>query len=119
MRAAFERALVAPRLGEHRLRQRDMLVLAGVGGAGERNLPVAQAQPVGGAALDERQGLERLDRRARIDRSLDVAEGERDCAIRIDDRARPAMGGFDPPATKDFDHNRVGHGQAPAVGSRE
>ena len=41
MGAAFERALAAPGFGEHRARQRDVLVLAGMRGAGERDLFLA------------------------------------------------------------------------------
>ena len=55
------------------------------------------------------QSLQRLDRRARIDRPLGVAEGHDDAAIRIDDRARAAMGGFNPIAARGLDDHRVRH----------
>ena len=48
--------------------------LAAVRGAGQRQLLRAEAVAVGRAALDQRQRLQRLDRRARIDRPLDVAQ---------------------------------------------
>ena len=60
-----------------------------------------EAEAVGGAAFDQRQGLHRLDRRARVDRPVDVAEGQRDPPVCVDDRAGAAVGGFDPPAAQD------------------
>ena len=113
VRAAFEHAFVASRLGEHRAGQRDMRLLARMRGAGERDLLVAEAEAVGGAALDQRQGLQRLDRRTRIDGPVDVAEGEHHPPVRVDHGARPAMGGFDPLAAQDFDDDRIGHRSAP------
>ena len=69
MGAAFEIGLAPPRFGEHRRGCRDMARLAAVGGAGERQFGIAEAVAVGGAALDQRQGLQRLDRGARKDRA--------------------------------------------------
>ena len=77
--------------------------------AGERNLLVAQTKAVRGAAFDERQGLHRLDRGARINRPLGVAEGHHHPAVRIDDRAGAAMGGFDEGAARDLDDHRIHH----------
>ena len=94
MRAAFERPFIVSRFGEHRARGRDMVLASRVGRAAERNLLVAQTQAVRSAACDERQGLQRLDGGARINRPLGVAKGHHHPAVRIDDRAGPAMGGF-------------------------
>ena len=43
---------------------------------------------VGGTALDQRQGLERLDRRARIDGLVDVADGKDRPTVGVGDAAR-------------------------------
>ena len=57
----------------------------------------------------QRQRLKRLDRRARKDRALDVAERECQRAAGIDDRAGAAMARFDQRAARDFDDDRIGH----------
>ena len=88
MRAAGERRDVEPGLGEHRRRGLDMRRRAGMRGAGERDLGLAELQRVGGAALDQRQRLQRLDGGARKDRLVDFAERERDRAVGVDDRRR-------------------------------
>src|SRR6185437_14306076 len=103
MRAAFERALIVPRLGEHGARGRDMVLTSRMRRAAERNLLVAEPKAVRGAARDKRQSLERLDGRARINRPIDVAEGHHHPALRIDDRAGSAMGGFDKAAARSLD----------------
>ena len=87
-----------------------MVLASGMRRAGERNLLVAQTQPIGGAALDERQGLQRLDGGARIDRPVRVAKGHNHPAVGIDDRAGPAVGGFDPFSARGLDDHRIGHG---------
>lgn len=56
--AAFERLDIAAGARQHRGCDRDMLVLAIVRGAGERQLPVAET--VTGGAADQRQRLHRL-----------------------------------------------------------
>ena len=109
MCAAFERAFVVSRFREHRARDRDMLLAARVGRAAERNLLLAQTEAVRGAACDKRQGLQRLDGGARINGSIDVAKGHHHPAVRIDDRARPAMDGFDKVAAHGLDDHWVGH----------
>ena len=117
MRAAFERAFVISGFGEHRAHRRDMGLAAGVRGAGKRDLVVAEAEAIGGAAFDERQGLQGLDGGARINRPLGVAERQNHPAVGIDDRARAAMGGFDPIAARGLDGHRIRHGflSAPPV----
>ena len=109
MSAAFERPFVESRFGEHRARGRDMVLAARVRRAAERNLLVAQTQAVRSAACDERQGLQRLDGGARINRPIGVAKGHHHPAVRIDDRARPAMGGFDEVAARGLDDHWIGH----------
>ena len=109
MRAAFERPFIVARFGEHRARGRDMVLASRVRRAAERNLLVAQTQAIRGAAFDKRQGLQRLDGGARINRSLGVAKGHHHPAVRIDDRAGSAMGGFDEVAARGLDDHRIGH----------
>ena len=108
MRAAFKRAFVVSSFREHPARSRHVLA-SRVRRAAERNLLVAETQAVRGAACDERQGLQRLDGGARINRLLGVAKGHHHPAVRIDDRAGPAMGGFDPVAAHRLDDHGIGH----------
>ena len=109
MRAAFERAFIVSSFREHAARGRDMVLASRVRRAGERNLLVAETQAVRGAACDERQGLQRLDGGARINRSIGVAKGDQHAAVRIDDRARPAMGGFDEVPPRGLDDHGIRH----------
>ena len=60
MRAAGEIALFEPDVGEHRLGERDVLRLAAVRRARERELVVAPPQLVEAARLEKRHHLERL-----------------------------------------------------------
>ena len=89
-----------------------MLRLAGMRGAGERDLGVRQPVFVGEPALDERQGLQRLDGGARIDAALDVADGKHRRALGVDDRDRATMARFDLGAAGDLDQNRIVHDAA-------
>src|ERR1700761_3670341 len=78
MRAAFEILAPQPGAAEPRSDGRDMRRLAVMRGAGQCQLLGTAAIAVGGAALDQRQGLERLDGGAGIDRTLDIAPGPND-----------------------------------------
>jgi hypothetical protein len=62
-----------------------------VRGAGHGELLVVEAELVGGTALDQRQRLQDLDRRAREDRPVDVAQRRHDGAFGIDDGDRAAV----------------------------
>ena len=61
---------------------------------------------VGGAALDQRQRLQRLHRRARIDRLLDVAQRQHPAAVGIDHRDGAGVPAFHQRAAQDLDQNR-------------
>jgi len=52
MGAAGERRDVETGLGEHRRGRRDMFRRAGMRGAGERDLPFAEPERIGGAAFN-------------------------------------------------------------------
>jgi hypothetical protein len=106
-RAAFERSIEPAR--QHARGGGDMAGLARVRGAGERQLRRSEAIAVGGAAFDQRQRLQRLDRRARIDRALDVALRQHAATVGIDHRHRAAMPAFDQPAAQDFDQDGIAH----------
>jgi len=76
--AAFQvvdRAADAPQPAGHQL---DMARLAAVAGRGQRDLLVAEPEARRGTGLDQRQRLQWLDRRARIDRLLEIAAVDRD-----------------------------------------
>ena len=95
-----------------------MRLLAGMGGDRERDLGGSQAVAVRGAALQQRQRLEGLDRRARESRALDIAEREHDGPVRIDDDSRAAMTRFDGVATGHFGENGIVHGSLRQNGPR-
>jgi hypothetical protein len=80
---------VEPGLGEHPLDHLDVARLAVVRRAGDRQLLVVEAEPVGGAALDQRDRLQHLDRRARKDRPIDVAERDQPLAVGVETAIAP------------------------------
>ena len=96
MRAAFQRAGIEPGARQHAGGGRDMAGLAAMRRAGERELLLGETEAIGGARLDQHQRLQRLDRRARIDRPLDVAERKHASPIGIDHRDTRRDGGFRP-----------------------
>jgi len=89
---------------------------AAVGGAGQGQLGVGDGEPLGGAGFDQRQRLQRLDRRTRIDRALDVPPGGDDSPVRADDGGCGAVAAFDGATPRDFDSGRIfgGHRQLSA-----
>jgi hypothetical protein len=86
----------------------DVALLAVMRGAGEGKLGGAEPIMLGGATLDEGQGLKRLDRRAREDRPLDVAPAGDDGAGGVDDRGGAAMAALDEIAAQDLDEDGIG-----------
>ena len=78
-------------------------------GAAQRDRLPAQPEPIRGAALDQRQRLQGLDRRARKHRPGHVAEREDHTLVGVDDRPRPAMKRLDAQAAGDFDGDGVVH----------
>ena len=119
MRAAGENGNVRPRLGEHRARERHVGRLARMRGAAQRDRLPAQPKPIRGAALDQRQRLQRLDRRARKYRPGHVAEREDHTPVGVDDRPRPAMKRLDARAAGDFDDDGVVHVSSKPARSRQ
>ncbi len=78
-------------------------------GAGQRQLLRAEAVAIGSAAFDQRQRLQRLHRRARIDRPLDVAERQHAAAVGVDHRDRAGVPAFDQRAAQDLDQDGITH----------
>ena len=91
MGAAAQRRGIERRLRQHARDARDMPRLAGMRGAGQRQLLVAEAVSIRGAGLDQRQSLQRLDRGARENRRRHVAYGQHGSAIGIGHRDGAAM----------------------------
>jgi hypothetical protein len=114
--AAFEAARRLSGLLEHRGGGRDVLRLARMRGAGERDFGIGEPVSVGEPALDERQGLQRLHGRARVDPALDVADGEDRRPFGVDDGDRAAMTRLDFRAARDLDQNRIVHDPACQLG---
>src|SRR5205814_299218 len=76
----------------------------------ERELLMAEPIVLGGARFDQRQSLQCLDGRARIDRAHHVAARQHRTAFGIDHGDGTAMRAFDAAAAQDFDEHRIGHG---------
>src|SRR4029077_18180987 len=79
------------------------------GGAGQREFLVAKTITVGGATLDQRQGLQRLDGGARKNRRRHVADGQHRAAIGVGDRDGAMVPAFHQASAQNFDQNRVSH----------
>ena len=107
LRTAFEIGAAPPGLRQHRRRRLDVARLAVVRGAGERQFGIAEAVAVGGTALDERQGLQRLHGRAREYGLLDIADGSAAASGGVDHDNRAAVPALDHRAAGDFDQDRV------------
>jgi len=108
MGAAFERALVeaeARQPGPHHV---DVHRLAAVRGAGQRQLGLAHAEALGRAALQQHQRLQGLDRRAREDRPVVLAQGLAQRAGGIGDGVADPVAALDPLAAAHQDANRDG-----------
>ncbi len=110
MRAAGEIALGASDTREPCRHARRVHLLAGMGGAGERDFLIAQAERIRRARFDERQRLHGLQRGARIDRLFHIAERKPQRTASIGDRNRAAMDAFDERPARDLHKDRVRHG---------
>jgi hypothetical protein len=108
VRTAAQGRGVEPDAGEHQLRGRDMTRLAAVRRTGERQFVFGESVAIGGAALDQPQCLQCLDRRAWKHRAIDIATRECSSAIGIH-RDRAAMAAFDHGAAQNLNQNRIVH----------
>ena len=88
---------------------------AAVRAGGECDLGIAEPEVAGGSGLDERNGLERLDSRARVDRALDVSPAPVDRAVHSDNRCRAAVGALHHGTPNHLDENRIGGHLGPYV----
>ena len=108
MRAACQQALLDAGLREQAPHRGDMHRLAAMRTASHRELGLVQTVRIRSTALDQRNGLQELNRRARIDGRIDVSERELDLAIFIRDGDRAAMAAFDKATANHLDKNRIG-----------
>jgi hypothetical protein len=95
MGPAGEIAFVEPCLVEQASHRLDMHPIAAVRGASDRKLGIAKPKRIGGAALDEGQGLQRFHRGAWKDRALDIAKGKNEAAGSIGNRDGAGMAALD------------------------
>jgi hypothetical protein len=109
MRAAFQCARVEPGRRQHAERRFHVRRLAAVRRTGERQMRVGEREALGCARFDQHQRLQRLHGRARIDQSVDVAQGQHRCAVGIDHRYGAAVAAFDVGTADGFDEDRIGH----------
>ena len=85
MGAAGKVALIEARASEQASYRLDMHAVAAMRSARDRKLGLAKPERIGGAALDQQNGLERFHRGAREDGTLDVANRECELTGRIGD----------------------------------
>ena len=109
MNATLQRRCIEAGPSQHARRSGDMSGLAAMGCAGQREFVFGEAEAIRRARLDQRQCLQRLHRRARIDGSRDVAEREHALPIGIDNRDGALMAALDESAAHDFNENRITH----------
>ena len=81
--------------------------LAFVRGAGKRKLLVREAEPVGGSGLDQRDGLQRLHSRPRVDGHPRVARAVHDLPGCIDDHKGAAVAALNGRAPHHLDEYRI------------
>ena len=109
MHAAAQRGSIEASLRQHALDAGDMRRLAAMRCAGERQLFVAEAITVGRPALDKRNRLQRLDRRARKDPRCDIANGQHAAAFGITHRHGAAVTALHQRPARHFDQDRIAH----------
>ncbi|MCY1233361.1 hypothetical protein D9M72_459010 [compost metagenome] len=109
MGAAFERRDVETRRREHLCGKLHMLRLAGMGGAGKRQFPVAETVGVGRTAFHQGQPLHRLAGGARENGGVSLTERKDGPAIAVDGDHKSAMATFDEVSAGDFDENGIRH----------
>ena len=96
-----------------------MSLLAAMRGASDGELLVAEAKGVGGAALDQRQGLHGLDGGTRIDRALDVADAKQHAPIGIGDGDGAAVAALHQASARHLDQNRIVLHRFPLIGNAQ
>ena len=109
MRAAAQVGRRKPGFRQHALDASDMRSFAAMRGASERQFLIAQAEAIGRALLDQRQGLQRLHRGTRKYRRRHVAESENGPAFGIGHGNGAAVPAFDQRPARHFDQNRIFH----------
>ncbi len=107
MRAASQFALRESRLAEQTPDRIEMDAVAAMGRAGDRKLLGVEIEHIGRAALHQRQRLQDLHGRARIDGSRHIAEREQALALRIGDGDGATVTALDETAPEDVDEHRV------------
>ena len=115
--AAFEVVFAEPTALEPTADRRHVIGLTAVRGAGERQFGIAQAKGLGGTRFDERQRLNRLDRRAREHRLRRLAPRFDRRTMAIAHHGVDVVKAFDVRATRDLDaKNRVPATRGHALG---
>ena len=74
----------------------------------EDKLIVAEPERIGGPALDQRNGLQRLDRRAGEHWSLDLAERQHEAPLGVGNSDRAGMAALDEGPSHHLDEHGIG-----------
>ena len=107
VRAAFQIAFAQPHAFEPAAHGRDMPGFGVVRGAGKGQFGRRNRPSVGGAALDQRQGLDRLDGGTRQDAHLGVAPLQGGLAGYIDHGDAAPVAAFHHRAARHLDQDRI------------
>ncbi len=108
VRAAFQILDAEPDAMQPARHRLDMARLGIVRGGGERDLRGAELEAVGRARFHQRDGEQRLDRGAAIDRQLDIAPRVHDAAMGIHHRDAGVMAALHHPAAHHLGEDRRG-----------
>jgi hypothetical protein len=85
-----------------------MNAIAAMRGAGDGKLLVAKPERIGGAALDQRNGLQSFDGGARKYRAFDLAKRQHATASRVGNSDRPGVAALDELSPHHFDEHGIG-----------
>ena len=107
MRAASQASFLNARLGQQASHGGEMFRLPAMRAAGNGEFAIVETIRIRRTTLDQRNGLHQFHRRARKHWNLDIAEGERNIAVRIRDRDGAAMDAFDQRPPFHLDEDRI------------
>jgi hypothetical protein len=107
MGAAGKIAFIESRFRQQAPHRCEMNGIAAVRGASHGKLVLAKPEGIGGPALNERNGLQRLDGRAGEDRAPDIAKREQQMPLRIGDGDGARMAALDERTSRDLDEDGV------------
>lgn len=109
MRTAFQRIFVKVDTGQPAFYGIGMPGFCIVRSTGQRNFCITELKVIRGAGFYQRQGLQWLDRRTRIDQGINLTPGVHQAPPGITNRNRAAMTILDDFSAQGLDQDRIAH----------